>query len=156
MPQSLSPIPIGTPIVDPADGTITVFFRQAWELIQNAFLLVPTLVVTAALTQGASITTTALVTAPGAGLYRVSYYLRKTVADGVSSSLTFTWGWTEGGTPLTASAAALTTDTSSANQQGSILVQSDTSADLTYAVAYVSNTPGQMKYDVHVVVERLA
>lgn len=155
MPQSLSPIPLGTPITN-KDGTITTVFRLLWQEIQNAFVLVPTAFSLGLTAQNASIATTSLLTTPASGLYRISYYLRKTVADGVSSSLTFTWGWTQGGTPLTETAAALTTDTASAHQEGSILVQADANSDLTYAVLYASNTPGTMEYDGYVVVERMA
>ena len=154
MPQSLPPIPQGVPIVDP-NGAITAFFRLRWEDIITAFTTTPSIANVPKRTQTAAIATVAAFTTKRAGTYRISYYLRKTVADGVSSSLTFTWGWTETGVPLTESAAALTTDTTAAQQSGSKVVYADAATDLTFAVAYASNTPGQMTFRLDVVVELL-
>ncbi|HEV8262936.1 MAG TPA: hypothetical protein VGQ19_19545 [Burkholderiales bacterium] len=156
MPQVLSPIPLATPIIE-KDGSISAFFRLRWQELIDSFLRTPTASAVSKLSpQSASIATTAAFTTRVAGYYRVSYYMRKTQADGVSSSLTFTWGWTETGVALPESAAALTTDTTSAQQSGSKTVYADAASDLTYAVAYASNTPGQMKYRLEVRVEQLA
>jgi hypothetical protein len=88
-----------------------------------------------------------------AGTYRISYYLRKTVPDGVSSSLTITFGWTEGTVALTLSGPPLTVDAITAVQTGTVLLLIDANSPITYAIAYASNTPGTMKYKLSVVVE---
>ena len=155
MPQSLAIIPVGVPIVE-EDGSITTFFRLRWNDLIAGFQTTPTVASVQATAQAASMATVAAWTTRTDGIYRISYYMRKTTADGVSSSLTFTWGWTETAVPLTESAAALTTDTTAAEQSGSKVVSADSATDLTYAVTYASNTPGNMKFRINVVVERLA
>jgi hypothetical protein len=156
VPKSLAPIPLETAIVNPKDGTITQFFRLRWQTLIDIFSATPDVASVSLTNQNAAIVTANAFVTKSAGLYRVSYYLRKTVADGVSSSLTFTYGWTDGGVPLTESAAALSTDATSAEQSGSKLVFADQASGLSYAVAYASNTPGQMKYALRVVVEQLS
>lgn len=109
---------------------------------------------TVALTaQVASITTTAVpIQKLTAGLYRLSYYMRKTVAASVSSSLTVTLGWTDGGVALTQAFAALTTNTTAAFQQDSILIRSDADpASISYAVLYASSgTAMQYRFSLSV------
>jgi LDH2 family malate/lactate/ureidoglycolate dehydrogenase len=154
VPRSLTPIPADTPIVD-KKGAINFFFRLAWQALIDAFQQVPTVAAIERLAQAAALVTTGLYTTRAAGLYRISWYLRKTVADGVSSSLTVTLGWTESALALTEAAPALATDTVTAQQSGSKLVYADESTDLTIAVAYASNTPGAMKWRLDASVEAL-
>src|SRR2546425_9052987 len=112
MPQTLAPIPSGVQIVDPREGAITDFYRLRWQQLIDGFTRVGTVATLSKDGQTAALTTTAVYTTKATGRYRLNWYLRKTVADGVSSSLTVTWGWTESGNPLTEAEAALTTDTS--------------------------------------------
>lgn len=154
MPRALSPIPLGVAITDD-DGAITVFFRLRWEELINGFQIVPAVATVQALSQSAAIATTAAYTTTSAGLYRMSYYTRKTAADGVNSSLTVTVGWQESGVALTESAAALTADAITAQQSGTKVMWADAATDITYAVAYTSNTPGNMHYRIDVSVERI-
>lgn len=155
IPQSLAPIPEGTQIVD-KNGAITTFFRLRWESLINGFQFTPTVAVVQLTGQHATIVTTAAFTTLTAGRYRISYYLRKTAADGVSSSLTVTLGWTESGIALSESGAALATDTTAAQQSGEKVVDVDAAVDITYAVLYASNTPNQMVYRLTINVEQLA
>jgi len=90
-----------------------------------------------------------------AGRYRIAFYTRVTTPDGVSSSLTITLGWTDGGIACTQSGAAMTGNAVTTTQSGSIMIQSDANAPITYSVAYASNTPNQMAYRLSVVVEAL-
>lgn len=160
MPQTLSLIPANVPIVDidgPSPGSITLFFRQ-WiqKLIDNTpnnSLITTPLLLT---NQNAAIVTTNAYAVLVDGLYEISYYIRKTTADGVSSSLTVTLGWTESGVPLTETQAAIAADATTAEQSVSKLVHVDANTALTFAIAYASNTPGQMKYRVDVCVRRLS
>jgi hypothetical protein len=155
MPRQINIIPADTKIVD-QNGAITLFFRLAWQSLVNAFQLAATRASLAELTKGAAIGTTIAWTTAQAGVFRVSWYLRKTVADGVSSSLTITIGWTDKAAAETQAGAALAADTNVAQQNGSVVVRADANTSLTYAVAYASNTPGAMKFDVVVVVEEMA
>ncbi len=154
--RTLQPIPEGTPIAT-KEGTITLFFRLAWQALIDSFVFTPTVSQIANLAKTAAIATAAVYTTRSSGLYRISYYLRKTVADGVSSSLQVTFGWTDrDGTALTQLDTALTTDTVSAHQSGSIIVYARANTDLTYAVAYASNTPQKMTFNADVMVEAMA
>lgn len=155
MASTLAPIPEGTQIVDKA-GAITIFFRLRWDDLIQAAGLTPTVARVALTGQTAAIVTTAAFTTLAAGSYEISYYLRKTVADGVNSSATVTVGWTESGIALSESAAALVTDTTSAQQSGIKTVDCDAATDITYAVAYASNTPAKMTFRITVIVKRLA
>lgn len=155
MPSTLAPIPAGTPIVE-KDGTITAFFRLLWQSLIDSFQYTPTVALVALTGQHASIVMTAAFTTLNAGRYRISYYMRKTTADGVNSSLTVTLGWTESGIALSESGAALVTDTTAAQQSGEKVIDVDAAVDITYAIAYVSNTPNQMQFRLTVNVEQLA
>lgn len=155
MPLSLPTIPAGTQIVE-RHGLITTFFRLLWQTLVTSFGLTPDRAVVQATTVAASVTTQVAYTTLAAGWYRLSYYLRKTVADGVSSSLTLTWGWTDHGASLSEAQSALTTDTTAAQQSGTKLLYADGSSGLTFAISYASNTPAKMTYDYGVVVEQMA
>jgi hypothetical protein len=89
------------------------------------------------------------------GAYRVNYYIRKTTADGVSSSLTITFSWTESSQALSLSGPALVVDAVTAVQSGTFPILSDAASPISYSVAYASNTPGQMKYRVYILLETL-
>lgn len=155
MPVTISEIPSGVQIVEEG-GEINLFFRLRWEEVRalaQAAASIAQQVYPG--TQNAAIPTTAAYTTPNGGAFRISYYLRKTVADGVASSLTFTYHWTESGVPLSESAAALVTDTTTAQQSGAKVVNADANTDLAFAVAYTSTTPGAMKFLLTVTVEWL-
>lgn len=156
MPRVVDPIPLGAPITE-KDNTASLLFRYRWQQVIDGATITPTLAATQLLTQNAAIATTAVYTTLNAGRYRISYYIRKTQVDGVSSSLTVTLGWTESGVPLTETFAAIAADSvTTGKQEGSIVIYADSATDLTFAVAYASNTPGQMKYRIDVVAEQLA
>lgn len=157
MPRALSPIPPGTAITD-SQGLITIFFRLAWQILVDGFQSTPTVAATGAEATGltAAVVTTTLFNVLSAGMYRVSYTLAKTVADGVSSSLTVTIGWTDNGVAKTHVFAALTTDTVTAVDAGSWTLHADANSLITYAIAYASNTPATMKYDAHLTAELMA
>jgi hypothetical protein len=155
MPSTLSPLVLGARLVDKVGGT-TLFFLERWQQLIGSFQVSPNVARTQALGLSASLPATTAYIPLVAGLYRVNVYLRKTAADGVSSSLTLTIGWTESGVPLTQSFAALTTDTTGSVQATSFQVWSDASAPITTAVVYASNTPGAMQYREDVDVEQKA
>ena len=103
--------------------------------------------------QSAAIATTTIYTPTQGGLYRVSWYARVTVADGVSSSLQVTVTWREGGVTLTKTFAALTGDTTTTLDSQTWVVHADSGTSITYAVAYASNTPLKMRYRLDVATE---
>jgi hypothetical protein len=86
---------------------------------------------------------------------RITWYARITTADGVSSSLTVTISWTEGGVAKSVSGAALTGDSIGTLQSGTVMIPADQGTPINYATAYASNTPNKMKYRLIVMVEQL-
>lgn len=104
----------------------------------------------------AALTTTALDVLDGeASLVRVSWVLRVTRAATVSSSAQVTIGWTDGGQAMTSVAAAVTGNTVTSGQQGSIVVRRDARTDVTVALAYSSTGATTMQYDFDVITEAL-
>lgn len=154
MPQSLAPIPAGVAIVDET-GAITDFYRLLWQSLINGFINSATIAAVSLSDRTTAKATTAAYTTVNAGVYRVSFAMHKTIADGVSSSLTMTIGWLRNGIALSQAFAALTTDTTAAQQNGSVLVYADANTDITYAISYASNTPNLMTYEANVVTEYL-
>lgn len=156
MPNTLPPIPLGTKIVFPTGGQITVFFRQLWETLRAAIASVPTVGLGVDVTnQGAAIASGVIYTTSAAGLYRVTYYARKTAIDGVSSSFTFVWHWTETAAPQTLNDTANATDTTGAVSSNSKLLQIDANTNVTYDMNYASNTPGTMKFRLSIRIEQV-
>lgn len=90
------------------------------------------------------------------GVYRVSYYVRVTSAAGTSSSVQVTLGWTDGGVSLTKAGTAVTGNTTSSFDQGSVLVRDDANGPITYATSYASNPANAMQYALDVVVEAVS
>lgn len=152
--QQLGEIPIDVEITE-SGGPVTLFFRELWQQLQGMVGKIATVATTELTNQAAAIVTTRAYLVQTPGIYRIAYYVRKTVADGVSSSLTVTLGWTDHGVPLTEAGAALAADLVTAQQSGSKLVYADGNSDLTFAVAYASNTPGTMRFQLEVSVEQL-
>jgi hypothetical protein len=156
MPKILDPIPVDAAIVE-GRGVITTFFRLRWEQLRALFQLSPSVaLIQSDLNQSATVVTTNAYTTASGGRFRVSWYLRKTVADGVNSSLTITLGWVESAVALTEPQAALVTDTIFAEQNGSVTVEADPNSALTFAIAYASNTPAKMRFRYTVIVEQIA
>lgn len=154
MPRSLNALPQFAPIVD-NNGLITIFFRRVWAAVMYGWTRVPAAGSNGQAGLTAAITTTTILTPDSDGFVRVGYYLRKTVADGVSSSLTFTVGWTQGGQAFSFSFSALTTDTATAEQDGIKAIYCDAASAVTFAVAYASNTPNTMTYTSQVIAEQI-
>ena len=85
----------------------------------------------------------------------VTWYARITTRDPVSSSLTITIGWLEGGVALTLSGAAITSNLTTSVQGLAVPIQVDANSAITYATTYASNTPGTMRYALRVTVTRI-
>lgn len=153
--QQLGEIPLGTEVVE-TDRTITLFFRQLWAQLITMVAKLPTVANLEKTGQTAAIATATAYTVQSAGVYRIAVSLQKTIADGISSSLTVTVGWTSRGIAMTHAFAALTTDAAGANDTDLWQFSADANSDITYAIAYASNTPAKMTYNANVVVEQLA
>ena len=145
MPE-ISQIPLNVPFVFPKTGTLTVFGRLRWEEVRTLQAQSPVAVRLSDDTLTAALGTTTLITTTQSGVYRITAYLRKTVADGVASSLTPTFTFTDRGAACSRVGAAFTTDTPVANASYSVDVYSDANADIQAAVAYTSNTPATMTW----------
>lgn len=137
------------------DGRITVFFRLLWQILIDGWAKVPTAgnLDKTGLTAGISATT--ILTPLTAGFVRISYSLLKTVADGTSSSLTLKVSWTQGGSSLSHSFAAFTTDSAGAHQEDALPIYVDAGTAVTVTVTYASNTANKMTYDCHVAAEQV-
>jgi hypothetical protein len=106
--------------------------------------------------QSATIGATALLPDTGsAGLFRVSWFLRVTQAATTSSSVAVTIGFTEGSVALTTSGAALTGNTTTTFQQGTLMLACDANSSITYAASYSSVGATSMQYGLAVIVERV-
>jgi hypothetical protein len=121
-----------------------------WQQIIDGFARTSAAATKTLTGQHAAIVATVVTTLIGRGNYRLSYYLRKTIADGVASSAQVTLG-----SPIEDGAAepfaALVTDSVTAHASGSILVRADNASNVLLDVAYVSNTPGTMNFDSRLV-----
>lgn len=147
-------IPLGMPIVN-EKGEINEFFRLRWEDVQQSAQVVPSRQSTSLTGQSAAISGEALYTALVEGLYRVSLYLRRTVVDGVSSSLQATLSWIDHAQTLNKALAVMPTDSVTEVQDSTSVLWSDAASDIELSIAYTSNTPGAMKYEAFAAVEQL-
>lgn len=103
-----------------------------------------------------SIPTTAIpVPSVFGGLYRVTYYARITTIGSVSSSLSVTISWTDGGVNCSNTCPALTANTTSSTLTGTVLLSSDAASPINYATTYASNGANEMQYRLSVVLESI-
>lgn len=107
--------------------------------------------------QAASIAATAI-PMPGlsAGLYRVAYYARITTAATNNSSLTVTFDWQDGGVTPTWSGAAITGNTTTTVQSGTLLLLCAASSPIRYSTTYASNGATAMVYKLYITCEGIA
>ena len=105
--------------------------------------------------QSASLPPTSFPLALAAGLFRVSWYARVVQTATTSSSLVVTIGFTDGGVGCQQSGPAMTGNTLTTTQSGSVLVQSDQATALTYATTYSSTGATPMKYTLTVMLEQV-
>lgn len=152
--MALAPIPVKTPIVD-ALGAMNIFFRQRWEELRSAVGAVPYRgVYSAPAPLSAALVSQLLYTAVVGGVYRVTFTARRTAADGVASTLTFTWHWTDGAVALSKAATVNSTDTTGDLYSETRTFPVDANTNLTFDMAYTS-TGSNMRYKVAVFAELL-
>ncbi len=90
-----------------------------------------------------------------AGLYRVTYYLRVTTPDGVTSSIRLNLAWDDTGVSCTHNFTALTNDTVTLPASESFMLNLS-QPPLSYSTTYASNTPAKMRYSLEIVLESVA
>lgn len=117
----------------------------------------------------AALSTTTIFTTKEPGLYRLTWYCKKVAADGAASTTgPLTVAYTEVDTTavslsapaiVVAGTVATTNATDSATQTGvllglPIMLNCAAASVVSIAMAYSSTTPGNMKYNLHVTLER--
>jgi hypothetical protein len=156
LPRSLVPIPPGVAIVEPRTGSISIFFRLAWQLLVDSFQITPTVDALDKTNQSAALVTTTLHLSTSGGRHDVHYSIVRTVNDGVSSSAQVTIGWVQNGVAKTFVATALTEASGLSYQGQAVPIFVDVNSAITIAVGYASNTPNAMHYECHADVEQKA
>lgn len=91
----------------------------------------------------------------GAGSYRVSYYAQITQAATINSSLTVTLTWTYNGVLQTFSGTAITGNTTTTNQSGSLTILA-AGSPVNYSTTYASAGATPMQYALGVTFEQIA
>lgn len=150
--MALAPIPLRTPIVD-QQGRINIFFRERWQELLGLTAVVPAVGLVSFSNQSAALATKVIATTKQTGIYRVTFTARRTVVDGVASTLQFTWHWTDGGSPFSQAGTLDNTDTTGHLYSETKAFPADQNSDLTFDMAYTSNTPAAMKYKLAVFAE---
>lgn len=109
------------------------------------------------LAQSASISTTPFPNAQiSGGLYRLSYSAQITQAATTSSSLEINFLWTsQDGTSQIVTSAAMTGNTVTTVQSGSIVINSDVNTPVSYSTSYASVGGVSMQYTVSFIIENL-
>lgn len=153
----LQPLPFTTRLIG-----LTQMMEQIWvrwfqtlvDLVTGAPIKVGGVDLTA---QAASVPTTALpTTAPlPAGVYRLTSAARITQAATISSTLTLTMGWTDGGVSCAKTFATVSGNTISTTDSQTYSVHVDAGTPLTYSVAWSSAGATAMRYALSLLVEAL-
>ena len=91
-----------------------------------------------------------------AGLYLIQYYARITQAATTSSSLEVVFDWTDGGVTPVYTGAAMTGNTTSTFQSGSLMVEVDALSPIRYSTIYASVGGTVMEYKLVVVLSEVS
>lgn len=105
---------------------------------------------------GYPLATSVLVPQTNQGLYRLSYSLIIARAATTSSSVAVTLQWTSNGVLQTFTSPAVTGNTTTSGQSGSVLAQVDGGSLISYATSYASVGGTQMLYNLAVTVEAMS
>ena len=152
--SALAPVPMRVAITNGKTWLVeSLWARWLVSVLDriNAMTMIQTQVSTTAET--AAITATDMDASIMGGLYRVSYTLNVTRAATTSSSLTATIGWTCNGVACSQAGAALTGNTTSTQQGGTVVINADANTSVTYAVAYASVGATSAQYAFSLAVE---
>lgn len=159
--MSLDPLPQSQPITTYKNtplymdgGWLRWFYNNVYALLGLTANRVPSRVKLTG--QHAAIGATPLqLGGTSAPFVRVSWYIRVTTKDPVSSAVQVTIGWTENGTAQSVNGQNLTGNSTTTLETGTAFVQIDANSSPTYSTSYSSNTPGTMQYLLDVQVEAL-
>lgn len=103
--------------------------------------------------QVAAIPATAIATQSlSAGLYRLSWYARITTPASISSILTLTFSWVDGGVACSFSGSAINGNLTTSLQSGTIFIRVDPGTLVNYAASYTS-VGTAMAYALDVILE---
>lgn len=151
----LPPFPIRNTLTG-VGGYVSSLWSNWFTALRDAINLVPARVFSVRReAQGAAISSTTALTVPETGVYRMTYQARITQAATVSSSLTVTLEWVDGGVTCSQSGAAITGNLVTTVQSGSIVVYADSASAITYSTAYASVGATSMTYALSVFVEQV-
>lgn len=156
MGAPLDPLPYRDALIDDGRSMTARWIRSLyalWARVISCVAVVGSTISTGLTNQSATIATTTLYTVSVNGVYRISTYLRVTVADGVSSSAQITVGWREGSQTCSKTFANVNGDTVTSFDSNTWVVRADSGTVITYAVAYASNTPAKMRFRFDAIVE---
>ena len=155
MNAKLPPAPFQNPIAGNGGLASEVWNRWFSQMLTSLESCMSVAGSTTLTGQAASIGATAFGDALPAGLYRVEYHMRVTQAATVSSSLTFTVSWTDGGVAQSYSWAAMTGNTTATAQSAATLVHVDPGSSVSYATSYASAGATPMQYRLDGVLYRV-
>lgn len=151
----LPPFPLRNPLTV-VNGYVSTLWRDWFTALRDLLNTAPARVFSTHLTaQNTSLTTTTALTVPETGIYRLSYTARITQAATVSSSLTVTLGWTDTGVACSQAGAAMTGNTTTTVQSGSVVVYADAGSPVTYSTTRASVGATSMTYALAVLIEQV-
>jgi hypothetical protein len=127
--------------------------NQRWNIYAQTLDVASAVQVNSA-NQLEAITTTSLLVAPAAGLYRISYYHDITQAATSSSATQLTLGWTSNAGAETKTGSSLTGNSLTTYDQGSVIIQV-ASGNITYAATYSSTGATPMKFGLAIRVDKI-
>jgi len=156
VPLNPLPMPMDTPMVGEDriiefSVWVPYFVARDQQAAQAATVAVDETVAS----QDAAIGATPLPVGTSGGFYRVNVYARITRAATVSSSLTPTFRWTEGGVAQSRTYTALTANTTTTILQDVFPMRIDSNTSVTYETAYASSGATSMQYGLEITIERL-
>lgn len=136
--------PLNDVVIDKT-GRLTDLWRQWFGRLPATLGAIPSILNVVNLSgQSASLAATDFSnTSLLAGIYRASYRVQITQAAGVSSSLTVSILWTDGGVAQTATGAAIVGNTVTTGQSDFALIRVDAGTAVQYSAVYASvGVPG--------------
>ena len=153
----LAAVPIRVPLVDGVAQFLSRFWLRYFQSVVDVVNKSARKLVLFAVTEkNAALGATALNTGSlNPGVYRTSYTTRVTTAATTSSSVTVTLGWTDGTQSISQSGAAMTGNTVTSAQNGTVLMHIDEGTDITYATTYASSGATDMQYSLYVLAEKI-
>ena len=160
--MALAEVPFRGSLVEGSNQFLSRFwlryFQSVVDVVNNS---ARKLSLTSLTAQGASVSATALDTgALDPGLYRITYSARVTRAATTSSSLTVTISWMDGDVAQSQSGAAMTGNTTTTEQNGTVFVHNGTNTLVAndvvkYATTYASSGATSMQYSLYVLAEQI-